>query len=77
MGKVQRLTDDREIVGGDDGFNAGQSLGLAGVDGQYPSMGVGAPEYLAMKGPTHVEVSAEAGTSCYLIQTVVSDGASV
>ena len=77
LGQVERLADDGKIAGRDHGFDAGQGLGFAGVDRQYPSVGVRTAEYFAVKRPLHVKICAELGAPCHLVQSILPDGTCV
>ena len=48
-----------EIVSGEDADDAGQRLGLAGVDGRHPGMGERRPQHLSVHHPRHHEVADE------------------
>ena len=64
-----------EVSGGHHGTDTGMHFGLAGVDGLDPSVGMGAPEDLAVQQAAGLEVASVEGPSCYLIPAIVPKGA--
>src|SRR5262249_52644032 len=68
------IRDDREVLGGGHGLDAGQGFCFAGIDGSDAGVGMGTAEDLAMQQAWQVHVRPVSRVARDLIQAVMTDG---